>query len=50
MPILAIIALSVALIGAVWMVAHQIKTTRRDRANMRAFERGEDFKGVSDWD
>lgn len=50
MPILAIIALSVAVIGAALMIGHQIRTTRRDRANMRAFERGEDFKGVSEWD
>ncbi len=50
MPLPAVIAVVIAFIGGALLVGNQIRISRRERRNLQAWERGEDFKSTSGWD
>jgi hypothetical protein len=50
MPVPAIVAVSIAVIGAVVFLANGIRTLRRRKRNLAHWEKGEPLEGVGDWD
>jgi hypothetical protein len=50
MPLPALVIVSIAIVGSVVFLVYQVKSLRRQRRNLRHWERGEPLEGVSDWD
>jgi hypothetical protein len=50
MPTAAIVIVLIASIGAVLFLANQVRTLRRQKRNLRHWEKDEPLEGVGDWD
>jgi hypothetical protein len=50
MPIPAIIAVSIAVIGSIVFLANQVRTLRRRKRNLKHWENNEPLEGVGEWD
>jgi hypothetical protein len=50
MPLPALIAVSIAVIGAVIFLANGVRTLLRRKRNLEHWEKGEPLEGVGDWD
>jgi uncharacterized membrane protein SpoIIM required for sporulation len=49
-PLPAIIIVSLVSLGCVLYLANQIRALRRQRRNMKHWEKGEPLEGTGDWD
>jgi len=50
MPLPAIVAVTIAVIGATVFLANGVRTLRRRKRNLAHWEKGEPLEGVGDWD
>jgi hypothetical protein len=50
MPIPAILAVSLAVIGGTIMIVHEVRTLRRRKRNLKHWENNEPLEKVGDWD
>lgn len=50
MPLPALIFVGLTVVGSIAFLVHQVRSLRRQRRNLRHWERGEPLEGVSDWD
>jgi hypothetical protein len=49
MPLPVAVIITLAVLGSVVLWAHQIRTLRRRRRNLRHWENDEPLEGVDDW-
>jgi hypothetical protein len=49
MPLSAAVIVTLVVLGAVALWAHQIRALRRRRRNLRHWEKDEPLEGVDDW-
>jgi hypothetical protein len=50
MPLPAIVAVSITVIGSVVFLGNGIRTLRRRKRNLEHWKKGEPLEGVGDWD
>ncbi|HVU52832.1 MAG TPA: hypothetical protein VHL80_19255 [Polyangia bacterium] len=50
MPLPAIVAVSITVIGSVVFLGNGIRALRRRRRNLERWKKGEPLEGVGDWD
>lgn len=50
MPLPALVFVILTLVGSLVFLAYQVRSLRRQKRNLRHWERGEPLEGVSDWD
>jgi hypothetical protein len=50
MPLPAIVAVSLAVIGSVIFLGNGVRTLRRRKRNLKHYEKNEPLEGVGDWD
>ena len=50
MPLPALVFVGLAVVGSIAFLAYQVKSLRRQRRNLRHWERGEPLEGANDWD
>jgi hypothetical protein len=50
MPILAIVGVTLAVIGSVFMITQEIRSLRRRKRNLAHWEKNEPLEKVGDWD
>ena len=50
MPLPAMVIVGIAVLGSIAFLVQQVRSLRRQRRNLRHWERGEPLEGVSDWD